>query len=209
MNTLTRVATACLTALGLVAMAPVIAQTAAPAAADTKTAVRVAPGAAAAATTIKTTAIVVGVDSATRVVTLRRQDGKIISFTAGEQVRNFDQLRVGDTVAAEYAAAVSLELKKGGKDVPQSSDKQAMDRAPAGAKPGGVVGRKVTVLADVVAVDEKKQVVTLRGPAGNVMDLVVQDPAQLKNLKKGDQVEAVYAEALAISIEAAAPPSKK
>jgi Cu/Ag efflux protein CusF len=207
MKTLTRVATACLTVLGLTAMASVNAQT--PAAADTKAAVRVAPGAAAAATTIKTTAIVVSVDSATRVVTLRRQDGKIISFTAGEQVRNFDQLRVGDTVAAEYAAAVSLELKKGGKGVPQASDKQAMDRAPAGAKPGGIAGRKVTVLADVVAVDEKKQVVTLRGPAGNVVDLVVQDPAQMKNLKKGDQVEAVYAEALAISIEAAAPPSKK
>lgn len=209
MKTRTRVATACLSAFGLVTMVPVNAQTPAPAAADTKSAVRVAPGAAAAATTIKTTAIVVGVDSATRVVTLRRQDGKIISFTAGEQVRNFDQLRVGDTVAAEYAAAVSLELKKGGKDVLQASDKQAMDRAPAGAKPGGIAGRKVTVLADVVAVDEKKQVVTLRGPAGNVMDLVVQDPAQLKNLKKGDQVEAVYAEALAISVEAAAPPSKK
>jgi Cu/Ag efflux protein CusF len=193
MHIRTRIAAACLTAFGLVAITPVSAQT--PAATDTKTAVRVAPGAAAAAGMIKTTATVVGVDAATRLVTLKRQDGKVFSF--------FDQLRVGDKVTAEYAAAVSLELKKGGKELRQSSEKQAMDRAPAGAKPGGVVGRKVTVLADVVAVDAKKQVVTLRGPAGNIVDLAVEDPAQLKNIKKGDQVEAVYAEALAISVEAA------
>jgi Cu/Ag efflux protein CusF len=204
-NIRTRLATACLTALGLVAMVPVNAQT--PAATDTQKAARTELGSAAAAATIKTTATVVGVDSATRVVTLKRKDGQVFSFTAGEQVRNFDQLRVGDTVAAEYAAAVSLELKKGGKDLRQSSEKQAADRAPAGAKPGGVVGRKVTVLADVMAVDHKKQLVTLRGPAGNIVDLAVQDPAQLKNIKKGDQVEAVYAEALAVSVEAA--PAKK
>jgi Cu/Ag efflux protein CusF len=106
-------------------------------------------------------------------------------------------------VTAEYAAAVSLELKKGGKELRQSSEKEAMDRAPLGAKPAGMIGRKVTVLPDVVAVDPKKQVVTLRGPGGDVVGLVVQDPAQLKNIKKGDQVEAAYAEGLAIAVEAA------
>ncbi|EIM94388.1 hypothetical protein WQE_44743 [Paraburkholderia hospita] len=32
---------------------------------------------------------------------------------------------------------------------------------------------------------------------------MVEDPAQLANIRKGDQVEAVYAEALAISVEPA------
>lgn len=197
---------ACLVAAGLATVAPVLAQ--GQPAADTSTAVRVAPGSAVALDMVKTTATVVGIDVATRGVTLKRQDGRIFTFTAGEQVRNFDQLRVGDKVTAEYAAGVSLELKKGGKELRQSSDKQLMDRAPLGAKPAGAIGRTVTVLADVVAVDAKKQTISLRGPAGDIVDLAIQDPAQLKNIKKGDQVEATYAQALAISVEAA-PAAKK
>ncbi|WP_131542703.1 hypothetical protein [Paraburkholderia hospita] len=37
----------------------------------------------------------------------------------------------------------------------------------------------------------------------NVTRGMVEDPAQLANIRKGDQVEAVYAEALAISVEPA------
>ncbi|WP_408228762.1 MULTISPECIES: hypothetical protein [Paraburkholderia] len=59
-------------------------------------------------------------------------------------------------------------------------------------------------MADVVAVNPKHKTVTLRGPKGNTLDLKVEDPAQFANIKKGDQVDAVYTEALAISVEPAA-----
>jgi Cu/Ag efflux protein CusF len=62
----------------------------------------------------------------------------------------------------------------------------------------------MTIVADVVEVHPKNKTVTLKGPKGNTVDLVVEDPAQLANIKKGDQVEAVYTEALAISVEPAA-----
>jgi hypothetical protein len=81
-----------------------------------------------------------------------------------------------------------------------------MVRSPKGAKPGGVVGRKVTALATVVAIDPKKQFVTLRGPQGNEYDVEVLDPAQLKAVTKGDQVEVVYTEAIAISVTSAPGP---
>jgi hypothetical protein len=42
---------------------------------------------------------------------------------------------------------------------------------------------------------------TLKGPQGNSVDVVVEDPDQLKLIKKGDQLEVVYNEALAISVE--------
>ena len=80
--------------------------------------------------------------------------------------------------------------------------------APLGSKPAGAMTRKVTALADVIAVDEKNHVVTLRGPRGNEVDLDVQDPSQLKNIKKGDHVEVVYTEALAVVVEEA-PAAKK
>jgi Cu/Ag efflux protein CusF len=170
---------------------------------DTSAAVATAPGMAMAVKTSKVTATVVGINKDTREVTLKRSDGKIVIINATEEVRNFDQIRVGDKVKAEYTQSLTLELKKGGKGKPGVSGESAMARAPLGAKPAGAVGREVTILANVVAVNAKKHTVTLRGPQGNTVDLLVQDPNQLKNIKKGDQVEAVYTESLAVALEAA------
>jgi Cu/Ag efflux protein CusF len=162
-----------------------------------------APGQAVVAATVKTSATIVGLDPATRSITLKRKDGKVTTVNAGEEVRNYDQLKVGDTVTAEYVQALSLDLKKGGAAKAGVTGEVAAARSKPGQKPGGAVGRQVVVLADVVNVDAQKKLVTLKGPAGNTVDLAVEDPAQLKNIKKGDQVEAVYTEALAIKVEAA------
>src|SRR5689334_14935151 len=56
------------------------------------------PGKGIAAQTMKTTATIVSIDAATRDVTLKRQDGKMITLALSEEVRNFDQLKVGDKV---------------------------------------------------------------------------------------------------------------
>jgi hypothetical protein len=85
----------------------------------------------------------------------------------------------------------------------EKSEKSDAVRAPAGARPGAAGARQVTVLANVVAVNKKTKTITLKGPKGNQVDLVVEDPKQLALVKKGDQVEAVYTEAVAISVEAA------
>jgi hypothetical protein len=63
-----------------------------------------------------------------------------------------------------------------------------------------MVGREVTVTADVVAVNTKTKTVTLRGPKGRTVDVHVGDPQQLKSVRRGDQVQAVYTEALAVSV---------
>jgi hypothetical protein len=60
----------------------------------------------------------------------------------------------------------------------------------------------------VVAVDAKRQVITLRGPKRTV-ELKVRDPNQFKLVKVGDQVEATYTEALAVSVEPAPPAKQK
>ena len=59
----------------------------------------------------------------------------------------------------------------------------------------------------MIAVDTKNKIVTLRGPKQTV-DPRVNDPEQLKLIKVGDQIEAVYAQALALSVEPA-PTAKK
>jgi hypothetical protein len=188
--------------LMVMALLPLAAQ--AQSAPTTQAAVGTAPGKAAAAATTEVTAKVVAVDAAQRTVTLQSASGKTRTIEVGEEVRNFNQIKVGDTVQAKYTEALALELKKGTMSMSAPTEEQAITPAPpAGAKPGGTVARKVTAMTEVIAVDPTKKMVTLRGPRGNEVDVNVQDPDQLKNIKKGDHVQVTYVEALAISVKAA------
>ena len=167
-----------------------------------------APGKAAMAGTVRVSALVVAIDSATRIVTLKGANGKIVDVTVPPEAKKFDDIRVGDTVTVEYARALTLELKPAG-GVRSSSSQSASAPAPAGAVAGGAVAKQVVIMANVTAVNTKEGYVTLRGPKGNSMDLAVPDPKQLKMVKVGDQVEAVYTEAMAITVEHTPKAAKK
>ena len=171
-------------------------------------AVATAPGAAGAVAFVNVQATVEAVDPATRTVSLKGPKGNVVDVVAGEEVRNFDQIKKGDKLTVKYAEALTLELRKDGKAVGRT-DTEALKRAAPGQKPGGVARRDVTIVADVVNVDAAAKKVSLKGPKGNVVDLNVQDPEQLKLIKKGDKVEATYTQALAISMEAPAAAEKK
>jgi hypothetical protein len=176
---------ALLLALGLMALA---AQ--AQSAPNTQAGAATAPGKVAGAATTEITAKVIAVDPTQRTVTLQAASGKTRTIEVGDQVRNFDQIKVGDTVHAKYTQALALELKKGAATMGTPTEEGAITPPPApGAKPGGTIARKVTAMTEVVAVDPARQMVTLRGPAGNEVDVQAQDPSQLTNIKKRDHVQ--------------------
>lgn len=166
------------------------------------------PGKAVAVTVVEATATVVAVNAATRTVTLKGAQGRLMDVVCGDEVRNFAQIRVGDEVQVKYQEALSLELKKTRAPLDAKGSTAAV-RAEPGARPAGAVGREITVLADVVAVDPKKSTITLKGPAGNVVELKVRNQDHFKVVKKGDQVEAVYTEAMAIAVTPAPKPEAK
>jgi len=140
------------------------------------------------------------VDAAKGSVTLKGPKGNVVPLTVGPEVRNLAQVKVGDQVRVRYAEALSLTLKKEGKELRSAKGASETTRAPAGGKPGGAVGEQVTVVADVIAVDAKTHQVTLKGP-NRTVDLYVEDPEQLKLIKVGDQIEAVYTQAVAVTVE--------
>ena len=80
----------------------------------------------------------------------------------------------------------------------------------AGAKPGerpaGIMGRQVTVVADVIDVNAETQMVTLKGPQRTI-EVKARDPEQFKLIKKGDQIQATYTEAMAIAVAPVAAPA--
>lgn len=166
-----------------------------------------APGQAALARTTRITASVEAVDVANRKVTLKGPRGNKLPLTVGPEVRNLDKVKVGDRVAVEYLEALTLTLKKDGKELRGGKLSEVSARSKAGAPPAGVVAQQLEITADVTAVNKKKQTITLKGPERSI-DLAVRDPEQLKLIKVGDQVQAVYTEALALGLEPAATRKK-
>ena len=71
-----------------------------------------APGVAGAAQTVKVMATITAIDAATRAITLKTSQGKEVALTAGPEVKNFAQMKVGDQVNAEYVEALTLELRR-------------------------------------------------------------------------------------------------
>ena len=166
------------------------------------------PGKAAVVAAVEAVATVVALDKATRTITIKGPQGNSVDVIAGDEVKNFDQIRVGDRVTVKYVEALSLELRK-----TRSKEAPSATAAAAGAKPGerpaGAVGAEIRALADVVKVDQKNSIISLKGPRGNVIDLRVQNPDHFKVVKKGDQVEVVYTQAVALAVTPAPKPAAK
>jgi hypothetical protein len=174
-----------------------------PAVAQTGAVVSKGPGVAGAAQTVHLTATITAIDPTTRSITLKGSEGKEVTVNAGPQVKNFAQMKVGDQVNAAYTEALTIELKKGGGMAVARTEQAGAAGAKPGNSPAGLVGRQVTVVADVVDVNPATQTITLRGPQRTV-ELKVRDPEQFKLVAKGDQVEATYTEAVAIEVTPAA-----
>lgn len=169
------------------------------------------PTGAAVAQAVEVQVTVTAIDRDKRTVTVKGPKGNSTELAVSDEVKNLDKVKVGDTIKLKYYEAISLQLDKAPGAKPGIVVTEELVRAKGGDKPAGAVQRKVTVVGTVTAIDEKAQLVTVRGPKGNEIDIKVQDPAKLKNVKTGDLVKATYTEALVVSVAAPAKeePKKK
>ncbi|MDR3428949.1 MULTISPECIES: hypothetical protein [Silvimonas] len=144
--------------------------------------------------------VIIAIDPATRVVSIKGEKGHVVDVTNPPEVKNFDQLKVGDKVSVEYRRSIALALKRGGNGIRSEVETTAKASAAAGEKPGGMEVRRRTLVANVLSVNHKTQTITVKGPKNRVVDVKVEDPAVFKEIKKGDQIVAVVTDALAVSV---------
>jgi hypothetical protein len=155
---------------------------------------------------VSATATIVDVNKKDRKIVLRNAQGNEMSVIAGPEVRNFDQIKKGDLLDVEYRRAAASSLEKAS-NATAAHSATGIEVAPKGEKPGAVAVLSETILAEVMDLDKKNRLVTLKGPRGGVV--TVQAPIEMKTfdeLKKGDMVSAQYSEAVAVSVRA---PAKK
>jgi len=165
------------------------------------------PGRVGIAQAVEASATITAIDKATRSITLKSPQGDEMQVTAGPEVKNFDQLKVGDVVRIGYLEALVLELKKGGGLKVERTETAGAAAAQPGALPAGAAGRQVTVVGDVIKLDAATQTVTVKGPERTV-DLKARDPEQFKLIAVGDQIQATYTEAVAVEVTPMAKPGK-
>lgn len=149
---------------------------------------------------IRAAAEVIAIDHPTRTLTLKREDGNTLTVVADSRVRNLAQVSVGDIVVAQYGHARALSLKRAA--VPRNDGENG--EAPAAAQPRTAdAQRKRTIIADIIAIDDRTGQATLKGQKGEVVDVVVKNRKLLTAVRIGDRVELEYTDAVAVSIKPA------
>ncbi len=146
------------------------------------------------------TAKIEAVDQATRMVTLRTPEGKVVTMKAGDNVKNLAQVKAGDELVIKHAEAVALTLRKGSTGRSETVTTVPPQTAPKGAKPAMATAQETRIVANVQSVDAASRTVVLEGPQGRYLPLKVKDAALLKDVKAGDSVEATFIEALVVEV---------
>jgi len=158
-------------------------------------------------------ATVTAIDQATRMLDLKGEDGSTAAFEVGPEVKNFAQIKVGDKVVVSYYRGIAAEIQP--KGTPLSTNVNTVDLASVakpGTRPGAGVGTATHATVVIEKVDTKANTVSFKRPDGVSRTLPVMSPEGrefIRKLKVGDQVEVLYAEAVAIEVRPQAQATKK
>jgi len=143
---------------------------------------------------------VTNVDKKTRTITFKNKEGES-KFVAGPEITNFAQIKKGDHLNVSYELAVAIELiKTKSNGIRSKVETKSITNSKAGEKPAEKITNTTTVIADIVAVDRDKKLVSVKGPSGKVTTVFVKNPTLLNDVAVGEQVKVVYSDAMAASI---------
>jgi hypothetical protein len=115
-------------------------------------------------------------------------------------------VKEGDQVVVSYYEAIAAEVKKPGEGVQGVEADVSTVRADPGKMPAGGAGVLLRTTVTIDSVDKQMNTVTFMNSAGQLRTLAVQSPEGrefIKGLKKGDQVEVAYTEAVAVEVKPA------
>lgn len=145
------------------------------------------------------------VDQNTRVVHLRGPDGRQVTVVAGPEIKRLAEISAGDRIRIHYQEAIAVQLAEPGGAAAPTSAVAGIARA-IGGSPTGVATQEVRLRVRVEAIDRDTNTVTVAGPNQERRVLTVRDPAMIDFLRRtevGNEVDVVYREAVALSVEPA------
>jgi hypothetical protein len=151
--------------------------------------------------TITTAAVVTAINKETRVVTLQQDDGEEITFTASDEVRNLDQVSVGDILVAEYVETISIEVMANDGMEAAAAGAAAMARTEKGEMPGFAAMDATVVTSTVEEINLEKNTFKLKEADGTINEYAARNPDNLRRAKVGDLVVTTVSTAVAMAVE--------
>jgi hypothetical protein len=158
------------------------------------------------ATVTELTATITDIDLEKRMITLKGPEGKTVTTQVGPNVKNLDQVKVGDEVKLQYYLAVMVSAKRVSDDAKRGEEIIAggVATAPAGEMPAVVAGREVIETVEILGSDKFKKAIAFRGADGKFREISMDAPhleGRLDDFKEGEKYEVVYKEAVAVFVE--------
>jgi hypothetical protein len=152
-------------------------------------------------TRVTTQATVEKVDAKTRMITLKNEAGETVEAKAGPEIQRFDEIKKGDTVVIDYVESQALYLEKATKGAKPASSSDAGGVRLATPNPAAAMAETQKVSAQVMKVDQKNRMITLKNEDGTVSTTKVpENVRRLNEVKKGDFVVAERTVAVAVAI---------
>jgi len=150
------------------------------------------------------TGVVRLIDKESRRVLIEGPDRTVL-YRIGPQVRNFDQVEVGDTVTLTATETVAVAMADAADTGEPLVDVYGA-RAPKGERPGAVAGQVQTLVVTFLGYNEKTKQAQIRLPDGEVR--VVNVAPELQSFARsrviGDRILVLIEQAVAISVTPAA-----
>lgn len=143
---------------------------------------------------------VTGIDSAKREVALVSRYGEAFTVQAGPEIKNFNEIRVGDSLKISLKERLLVRMAKPGEKLNDEAWVSGKG-APRGAKPGAQVSSKEQYVGTVTAIDQKKRKVTLKFSDGSTGKFDVRSDIDLSKHHTGEKVLIRLTESLAVSMK--------
>ena len=141
------------------------------------------------------------INKKTRAITLKNEQGKISTITAPQEVRNFDQIKIGDIVTVCLKTNTDVVVTRGALETCRRTVNESMTRAKLGEKPARKYTKTTTNQAKVTDLEFKTKTVTLESMHGMVK-IIAQNPEHFNTLRVGDIVDAISSQTIEINVAA-------
>ncbi|WP_447749112.1 hypothetical protein [Pseudomonas nicosulfuronedens] len=140
------------------------------------------------------------IDKAKRTFTVKDDQGNSRTLQAPPEMRNFDQLKVGDRVHAIVTLERIVYLREPGQEA--GSGAAALLATPqAGNKPGLLAADTVEITATIKSMDTTKRTATLQFADGSQHTVKVRPDLEMKREYLGRQLVMRVTSAVAVSVE--------
>jgi hypothetical protein len=147
-------------------------------------------------------ATIQAIDATSRTITLRDDKGNEDTFTAGDAVQRFNELKVGQKVNITYYESIVFQLLKPGEKGSGTSTEAALNRAKS-ALPSGTVAVQDKATVTVKAVDMAIPSITVTTADGRTVTRKIENKKYLEGVKAGDKIDITFTRALLTSVQAA------